>query len=83
MTYREAAKILGISPASLSLILNNKPGISQEMRERVLSQIDELGMNDLSKRARANVVSAKKQGNIGFMIYKKASELLEINPFSY
>ena len=81
MTYREAAKILGISPASLSLILNNKPGISQEMRERVLGKIDELGMNDLCKRVRGSTTASKKQGNIGFMIYKKANELLEINPF--
>ncbi len=39
MTNREIAKELNISPAALSLIINHKPGVSEETRKNILNQI--------------------------------------------
>ena len=36
MTNKEIAKLLDISPAALSLILNHKPGVSDQTRANVL-----------------------------------------------
>ena len=41
MTIREIASIAGVSPAAVSLVLNNKKGVSEETRRRVQSVIDE------------------------------------------
>lgn len=44
---KELAKILGVSPATVSLVLNNKPGISAALRSKLIEQIRELGHEDM------------------------------------
>ena len=39
VTLRTLAKELGVSTATISMVLNNKPGISDETRKRVLSML--------------------------------------------
>ena len=34
MTIREIAAIAGVSPAAVSLVMNNKKGVSEETRRR-------------------------------------------------
>jgi LacI family transcriptional regulator len=41
MTIREIANLAGVSPAAVSLVINNKKGVSEETRQRVQSVIDE------------------------------------------
>ena len=41
MTIREIANLAGVSPAAVSLVINNKKGISEETRRRVLAVIEE------------------------------------------
>lgn len=36
MTLQEIAKLAGVSPATVSLVLNNKPGVSQIKRDEIL-----------------------------------------------
>lgn len=43
VTIREIAAIVGVSPAAVSLVINNKKGVSDETRHRVQSVIDEYG----------------------------------------
>lgn len=43
MTIREIATIAGVSPAAVSLVINNKKGVSEETRRRVLSVVEECG----------------------------------------
>ncbi len=43
MTIREIASIAGVSPAAVSLVINNKKGVSEETRRRVLSVVEECG----------------------------------------
>ena len=42
-TIHEAAKIAGVSIASVSRALNNKPGLSEKTRKKILSTCQELG----------------------------------------
>lgn len=41
MNIREIAKIAGVSPAAVSLVINNKKGVGEETRKRVLSVLEE------------------------------------------
>lgn len=79
---KEIAKELGISPATLSLIANNKPGISEETRKKVISQLIERGydyiLNENVLKPRIREDSLK---NIGFVIYRETGDLLENNSF--
>lgn len=52
MTNREIAQKLGISPAALSLIINHKPGVSDSTRDRVLTELQEMGCDNLIKKHR-------------------------------
>ena len=35
MTIREIAEKLGVSPAAVSLVLNNKPGVGEKRRQLI------------------------------------------------
>ena len=43
MTIREIAALAGVSPAAVSLVINNKKGVSDETRKRILSVMEESG----------------------------------------
>ena len=79
---KEIAEELGISPATLSLIANNKPGISEETRKRVISQLIERGYDYvLSEEVLKPRISENAVKNIGFVIYRETGDLLENNSF--
>ncbi len=72
---KELARILGISPASVSLVLNNKPGVSDATRNKVFSAIKELGYEDLLSES----VDEKK--TILFLVYRKNGTKMEDSPY--
>lgn len=76
MTNKEIARKLGISPAALSLIINHKPGVSDSTRERVLSQLEEMGCGALVKKT-----APAPSNNLCFIIYKRHGEILDLHPF--
>ncbi len=61
--------------ATLSLVLNNKPGISDGTRRRILGQLEELGYGDLARK------NSPKSGNLCFVVFKKDGEILDQHPF--
>lgn len=75
MTNKELAQKLNISPAALSLVLNNKPGISDTTRKRILEQLAEMGYGDLARK------TGPKAGNLCFVVFKKNGEILDQHPF--
>ncbi len=76
MTNREIAKKLGISPAALSLIINHKPGVSEDTRMRVLSELQTMGVGYLIK-----TTPPVQSDNLCFIIYKRHGEILDSHPF--
>ena len=43
VTIKKIAEIAGVHPATVDKVLHNRPGVSDEVRERVRKLIDELG----------------------------------------
>ena len=41
MTIRELSKLINVSPAAISIVINEKIGVSEETREKVLSAMQE------------------------------------------
>lgn len=50
MTIREIAAIAGVSPAAVSLVINQKKGVSEETRRRVMSVVEEYGYVIVSQK---------------------------------
>ncbi len=75
MTNKELAELLNISPSGLSLVLNNKPGVADATRQRVLEQLKQLGYSDLVRK------KTRRNGNICCVVYKKMEELFAQYPF--
>lgn len=80
MTHREIARQLHISPASLSLILNHKAGISSATRERVLRELKEMGYEHLIKPTAQQVPVTQ---DLYFIIYQRNGFILGYSPFVY
>jgi len=74
---KDIAKKLSISPSAVSFVLNNKPGVSEETRRKVLKVIDQMGYNTniFSKSALTH------NRNIRFIIYKKHGLVVSDTPF--
>lgn len=49
-TIREIADLAGVSPAAVSFVLNDKPGVGQETRDKVLAIIAKLGYEQRKPR---------------------------------
>ena len=66
MKAKDLANLLGVSPATISLVLNNKPGLSNKLRSRLTEQIIELGYGDmLGGKTRKTEKTVKTQGASG------------------
>lgn len=63
ITAKEIAKILGISPASVSFALNGKPGVSEATRAKIKQLAQELGYTP------SKVVRPQENPMICFLIY--------------
>ena len=73
MKLREIAKTAGVSLTTVSLVLNGKPGVGRETRERVLRLLRENGYPVDSEKKAA-------QGTICFLKYARHSYLVNGNP---
>ena len=76
MTNKEIAQKLGISAAALSLIINHKPGVSDATRDKILTQLEEMGYGNLVKK-----MPTPAGTNLAFIIYKRHGEILDLHPF--
>ena len=64
-TIKEVAKKAGVSISTVSLVVNNLPYVSPEVREKVTSAIKELSFYP---RRNARGLASKTSGNIGFIL---------------
>ena len=72
MTVKELAVLAGVSPATISLVLNGKKGVSEEKRKAILKIIEENKYNHQRK------VDARSR-NILFLKYSRDGMILEEN----
>ncbi|MFQ5651099.1 MAG: LacI family DNA-binding transcriptional regulator [bacterium] len=64
-TIKDVAHKAGVSLSTVSLVLNNKPNVSQETRKKVEDAIAELNYHP---RRNARGLASKKTHNIGFIL---------------
>lgn len=74
---KDIAEKLQISPATVSLVLNNKPGVSEKTRKKVLDTMKEEGFSP----SIIPLNMKNKNGNIRFIVYKKYNHTMEGTPF--
>lgn len=77
ITAKELAKMLNLSSATVSMVLNQKPGISEKTRTLVLETAKAHGY-DFSKLSAA---TEHKNGVIQLIIYKKHGAVVSDTPF--
>lgn len=75
ITAKDLAKKLGISQTAVSMALHNKPGVSTETRQRILSAAEKYGY-DMS-RIRGNQTL---KGTIYVILYKSTNAILSYSP---
>ncbi len=71
------ARAAGVSTASVSLVLNDRPGPSEQTRRKVLDAADRLGF---VPSARARALSTARAAALGLVIAREP-ELLALDPF--
>lgn len=76
MKAKDLARQLGVSPATISLVPNNKPGISDTLRRSLLKKIRELGCGDMIGAAQdsGNYASQRPHPVIAYLIYTSCDE---------
>jgi len=65
VTIKDVAARAGVSLSTVSLVLNNKDHVSDEMRQKIMQAIKEL---DFHPRRIARGLASKTTGNIGFVL---------------
>lgn len=80
VTAKELAKQLHLSEASVSIALNNKPGVSTATRKKILEAAKAAGYDFTKVKENVNPVSALK-GTIYFIIYRKHGAIVADTPF--
>lgn len=86
MKGKELAEQLGVSRATVSLLLNNKPGLSKKTRQELTQKIMDMGLGYLfsSQDDGMRHESPAEESaieDIAFVIYKRGGELMEQTPF--
>lgn len=71
-TIKDIAKAAGVSPASVSRVINNGPKVGQKTREKIKRIIDELGYYP---NTNAQAISTKKNISIGVVLADLVSPL--------
>ncbi len=71
MKSKDIAKKLNLSPASVSLVLNNKAGVSEVTRNRVLDYLKEQGFIDLLPE------NQEENKTILFLVYRKEKKVVD------
>ena len=75
---KDIAKMLNVSTATLSIVLNNKPGVSDRTRAMVINKIKELHCEYLLKNIKD---TPSDKATIGFVVYKRFGDIIDEAPF--
>ncbi|MCI0396852.1 MAG: LacI family transcriptional regulator [Chloroflexi bacterium] len=78
ITISDIARDSGVSPATVSLVLRDKPGISDETRQRVLDTAQRLGY--VHKLSWPSTIHAEIH-SVGLLLKTRPDDILETNQF--
>ncbi|MDD4849291.1 MAG: LacI family DNA-binding transcriptional regulator [Gemmiger sp.] len=74
-TAKDIARLLGVSPATVSLVFRNKPGVSDAVREKVIATAQEVGFE-------YSAIPGQRHSNtIQFIIYKRHGKVVSSTSF--
>lgn len=76
---KDIAREVGVSPATVSLVINNKPGVGKEKRQEIIDKIIELNCEYLF--VENNEKAERGKGSIGFVVFKGSGKIVEESPF--
>lgn len=76
MKNKEIAQLLQISPATVSLALNNKPGVNEETRRKILELKESSLQSGLEEINRF-----QDKGTIGLLVYKDRGDIIAETSF--
>lgn len=74
---KDIAQTLGISSATVSLALNNKPGVSEITKQKIFQMVHDLGYTELLPD------TSNKNNIIQFIIYKSSTVIVSETPFFF
>ena len=74
-TAKDIAEALNVSTATVSLVLNHKPGVSEARRREIMAKIEELQCDYLLKNESVNIK------RLGFVVYKRTGKIIDEFPF--
>jgi len=77
VTAKELARQLGLSAAAVSMALNNKPGVSESTREKVIRAAKEAGYEFGKLRTKEDA----PKGSIAFLLYRRHGAVVGDTPF--
>ena len=75
MRAKDIAKMTGVSVSTVSLVINDRPGVSDAKRRQILNTIKEQNCEYLLRNARS------ERENIGFIVYKRNGRIIDESPF--
>lgn len=78
---KELAEMLEVSTATMSLVLNHKPGISEELRKTLLSQIREMGYGYMIKDEETGAEDGNARKKMVYLVYANPQDASEESAF--
>lgn len=81
ITLKDIAKKLNLSPATVSLALNQRPGVNKQTRENVLSLARELNYNGNIGSEKVQRRTQRNLGMLGFLVYKRYGKIVTDSQF--
>src|SRR5687767_1630674 len=77
LTIDDLAARAGVSSAAVSFAMNNRPGVAEETRARILAAAEELGWRP---SAHARALTEARARAIGLLLARPIAQL-EVDPF--
>jgi LacI family transcriptional regulator len=75
VTVKDIARRTGVSSATVSMVMNNRPGIGEDVRIKILNTAKELGYE------RQNQPFHSRVKNLNLVMYKKHGDVVSDTPF--